>query len=175
MRVRSRGGMTVLPLMLVLALGGCSTGDGGQVASAGSAGQDGGSENDSADLSREERAAMYAECMRENGVDMPDPEPGKGIQLKLGPGTDRETVDEAMEACHEYSPQGTGGGNPKMLEAAQRFAECMRENGVEDFPDPDPDQPGIRINPGEQDDPDFPNAQATCQDVLADARSGGQG
>ena len=37
-------------------------------------------------------------------------------------------------------------GAPEQQEAALKFAQCMRDNGVPDFPDPAPDGPLIDTN-----------------------------
>jgi predicted small secreted protein len=168
--------LAALPLLCALTLTGCGSDEGGgaDVASAGgtsSAAADGGGE----ELSRDEMNMKFAQCMRENGVDMPDPEPGKGVQLKVGPETSQETVQAAMEACREYSPQENGGGkgNPEQEAAFREYAQCMRDNGVEAFPDPDPSNPGMmKITPEIGEDPDFQTAQQACQEKLAPA--GGQ-
>jgi hypothetical protein len=54
--------------------------------------------------SAEQQEAMlaFAECMRENGVDIPDPQAGGGF-LQPGSGVDPQTPEfqEAMEACRD--------------------------------------------------------------------------
>jgi hypothetical protein len=82
--------------------------------------------------------------MRENGVDMPDPEPGQngGFQL-FGGGTgdvDQATLERALEACRDLAPQLEGGAeiDPEMEEQMLALAECMREHGI-DMPDPTTD------------------------------------
>ncbi|TDD25815.1 hypothetical protein E1218_14185 [Kribbella turkmenica] len=120
-------------------------------------------------LSRDEKAIKFTQCLREQGLDVPDPEPGKGPMLKFdrNSGVTREKVQQAMDACKEFNPQGEGGPNPQQEENGRKFAECMRENGVEKFPDPKPGQRGIMIGPGVADDPDFQQAQETCQPIMA--------
>jgi len=120
-------------------------------------------------LSRDEKAVKFTQCLRENGLNVPDPEPGKGPMLKFGPdsGVSREQVDKALEACKEFNPQGEGGADPQQEENGRKFAECMRKNGVEKFPDPKPGQRGIQIGPEVGDDPDFQKAQDACQSILA--------
>lgn len=92
----------------------------------------------------DEAALEFAECMRENGVDMPDPEPGQngGFQL-FGGGTgdvDQATLERALEACRDLAPQLEGGAeiDPEMEEQMLALAECMREHGI-DMPDPTTD------------------------------------
>jgi hypothetical protein len=120
-------------------------------------------------LSRDEMAIKFTQCLRENGLNVPDPEPGKGPMLKFdkNSGVTQQKVQEAMEACKEYNPQAEGSPNPQQEENGRKFAECMRTNGVEKFPDPKPGQRGIMIGPGVGDDPDFQKAQETCQPILA--------
>lgn len=65
--------------------------------------------------SAEERAAMeeasleFARCMREHGVDVPDPKPGEGIRIG-GPGTklnpDDPTFQKAQKACEGIMREG---------------------------------------------------------------------
>ena len=120
-------------------------------------------------LSRDEMAVKFTQCLREQGLNVPDPEPGKGPMLKFGPdsGVSREQVDKALEACKEYNPQGEAGPNPQQEENGRKFAECMRKNGVEKFQDPKPGQRGIQIGPEVGEDPDFQKAQEACQSILA--------
>ena len=51
-------------------------------------------------------------------------------------------------------------------EAVRAYAQCIRDNGVPDFPDPDPD--GRVRGPGheQQDDPKFRAAMETCRQKL---------
>ncbi|WP_433162648.1 hypothetical protein [Kribbella sp. CA-247076] len=122
-----------------------------------------------ASMSRDEKAIKFTQCLREQGLDVPDPEPGKGPMLKFNreSGVTQEKVQQAMEACKEFNPQGESGPNPQQEENGRKFAACMRENGVEKFPDPEPGQRGIMVGPGVGDDPDFKKAQETCQPIMA--------
>lgn len=149
MRGRIHGVLAAVSLALALALTGC--------------GGDDGTKGDSAGESDHDKALKFAACMREHGVDMEDPEPGEPVRLQVK-GVDKETVDKAQEACKKYAPQnGKGpGDDPKMKEKMLKFAECMRDNGVEEFPDPS-DEGGIMINKDLEDDPDFEKAQEKCQ------------
>jgi hypothetical protein len=161
-------------LALAIALTGCGSGDGGQndqVASGGGT-QPTASTSTSpgnGELSRDEKGVKFTQCLRENGVNVPDPEPGKAPMIKLDPssGVSREDMDKAMEACKEFSPQGESGADPQLEENGRKFAACMRENGVEKFPDPKPGQRGIMIDKAAGEDPDFPKAQEACQSILA--------
>jgi hypothetical protein len=62
---------------------------------------------------------------------------------------DGPTWNQALDACKDLQPPGfTGGGerSSSQQEAALQFAQCMRENGVADFPDPAPGQPLVDTN-----------------------------
>ncbi|MDL4772427.1 MULTISPECIES: hypothetical protein [Thermomonosporaceae] len=171
MRSRTRGALALLPLVLALTLTGCGSGDedggkgAGGVAGGPAAGGPGG---DVAD-----KQVKFAECMRKNGVDMDDPEPGKGIMVKSTPGSDKGAMDRAMAACRQFGPEANAspGAHPEQEKRAADFAACMRKNGV-DFPDPEPGQVGIKIDKKVGDDPDFPKAQKACQSVFAGGPGG---
>jgi hypothetical protein len=90
-------------------------------------------------------AALYrqlAQCIRQHGVpNLPDPvqDPTTG-EWDLPPGT-VEPGRAAMEACRsimERIPQGNRQGARSAADMAKlrRFAQCMRDHGVPDWPDP---------------------------------------
>ncbi|WP_328531000.1 hypothetical protein OG984_07710 [Nocardioides sp. NBC_00368] len=153
----------------IASAGGDSTADSDTSAAAGDEGGEGGDR---------EQMLKFTKCLREHGLEVEDPAPGEGLKLKFGGGgqqVDRETVQKAMEACQEYAPQGQmGADNPEMREAMLEMAECMRENGVEDFPDPEPGQMGMQITPEIGEDPQFEAAQEACRDIMESARSQAQ-
>lgn len=70
------------------------------------------------ELSEEERQEFqdqvlaFARCMREQGIDMPDPEFGEGgrITQRMDRPADEERFREAEEACKEFRPEPPGGG-----------------------------------------------------------------
>lgn len=68
---------------------------------------------------------------------------------------------------------GSGGGPAGADEAALAFAECMRDEGVEDFPDPEVSDDGrVRITGGgDPDDPTVQAAQEACQPLLEEGGS----
>jgi hypothetical protein len=93
-----------------------------------------------------EAALDFAKCMREHGVDMPDPQPGQGggLMLRSGPGeadqASRATMDRAQKACRDIlervrPPEMSEEQEQKFKEQALKFARCMREHGI-DMPDP---------------------------------------
>lgn len=60
-----------------------------------------------------EQALRHARCMREHGVDMPDPTFGEGgkVQMKIEGGIDPESpaFQEAQRACGEIGPRNKEG------------------------------------------------------------------
>ncbi|MFJ6655708.1 hypothetical protein ACIQNG_04995 [Streptomyces sp. NPDC091377] len=168
-RTRTRAALVALPLAAVLALTGCGGNDGGDggVASAGGDRKGGNSTGAEPGLGQEETAQKFAECMRENGVDMADPKPGEGFDLDMD-GVDRSKAEKAMEACRQYEPVENGANDRVGKETEERlrkYAQCMRKNGVDDFPDPIPGG-GLQMDRSLQDDPDFKKADETCKGLL---------
>ena len=88
-------------------------------------------------LTAQEKAVKFAECMRANGVPhFPDPDP-KG-DTNFGVDVTREVWLKAIDACKAFKPPGalSSKRSPKEQSASLRFAQCVRDNGVKDFPDP---------------------------------------
>ena len=98
----------------------------------------------------QEALLAFARCMREHGVDMPDPEvDDKGrVRMRIdGGNTPRATMEAAEKACQDKMPQrgGDGADDGAIRAFGLKLARCMREHGIEQFPDPTDD--GIRITP----------------------------
>jgi hypothetical protein len=171
MRRGLRLAYAAVPIAFVVALAGCAGDgdDGNGVASVGGTPSAAASSGAAAPGDSAELALKFAQCMREHGVDMPDPEIDGGrisMRINAKPGVD---VDAAQEACKEYAPSGGPGGgqpDPQMRERMLAHAQCMREHGVESFPDPAADQGGIRIDEDIAEDPDFAAAQKACDEQL---------
>ena len=85
-----------------------------------------------------EKAVKFSECMRENGYpDFPDPK-ASGEFPTFGISVSPAVWVKALRACKELQPPGSFSAHlsPKQLSAALKFAQCIRANGVKDFPDP---------------------------------------
>ncbi|MFB4319607.1 hypothetical protein [Actinomadura sp. 21ATH] len=168
MRLRTRGALAAFPLVMALALTGC----GGDEKDSGVATVSGGKQTQAAGgdgLTADQRNVKFAECMRKNGVDMEDPKPGEGPRIMVTGGPKQgEVMEKAQQACKQYAPQQNAGpgGDKQAEERGRKFAECMRKNGVENFPDPEPGQRGIKITGEVGKDPDLQTAQQKCQDLL---------
>lgn len=114
-------------------------------------------------------AYAYAACMRDHGIDMADPDPKTGLPT-VGDSVDPESAafKEAHEACGDLLPGGIRGqGDDTELDTYLEFAQCMRKNGMPDFPDPQPGS-GEGMFPGiDRNDPAFGKASEACQHILA--------
>ena len=92
-----------------------------------------------------EKAVKFSECMRANGVsDFPNPN-ALGDFPSYGISVSKAVWMKAVAACKALQPPGTLSAKltPAQLSAAIKFAQCVRENGVPDFPDPVSGQPLI--------------------------------
>jgi len=122
-------------------------------------------------------ALTYSRCMREHGVsNFPDADAEGRIRISP-PGSidpDSAVFRAAGDACRDLAPPGWGdtAQDPGDAEVMLEFARCMRENGIADYPDPDPNA-GVRLTL----DPNDPKAQAaleSCKTILEDLQSGPQ-
>jgi hypothetical protein len=126
-----------------------------------------------------EKAVKFAECMRDNGVsEFPDPNASGDFAygIKAGSSLDPSTAawQQAIGACKDLEPPGF---MPKTLttqeiDARLKFAQCIRENGVPDFPDPTENGPLINVQ-NAQSNTELQAALQKCRNLLA-AGSGGQ-
>ena len=76
--------------------------------------------------------------MRANGVtDFPDPN-ASGEFPSYGVSVSPAVWKQATTACKDLQPPGTLSGKRtrKQQSASLRFAQCVRDHGVKDFPDP---------------------------------------
>ena len=137
-----------------------------------------------------------AACMRDEGIDMDDPQIDADGNVRLGAiirqasDADPDDIRAAMEACSEYLEGVTLGFRDFDITEFQdqmlEFAGCMRDNGF-DMPDPDfsnflprggargGGEPGGgpfgEIDPN---DPGFQSALEACQDILSFGGFGGR-
>jgi len=106
--------------------------------------------------SDEDKMRDFTKCMREHGIDMPEPDANGRITAKaIGGPEDGDKMQKADEACRSLLPNG---GKPKPLspeelDKQRKIAKCMRDHGV-DMPDPDPNNPGMAITLGADGDKD---------------------
>lgn len=100
-----------------------------------------------------QKAVTFAGCMRNNGVtNFPDPASGKVTIDAVVNGSrldpNAPAFEQAIRACKRLEPAGFMGGKrtSQQQQAGLKFAQCIRENGVPDFPDPLPNGPLVDTN-----------------------------
>jgi hypothetical protein len=126
------------------------------------------------------KAVKFAQCMRENGVsEFPDPDASGNLtidQIANGSSLDTSTAafKQAISACRDLEPPGFTGGkrSPEQQKAALKFAQCIRDNGVKDFPDPTPDGPLVDTSrmpgsPGARSIPGLQTAMEKCSAIYS--------
>ncbi|MGL5930826.1 MAG: hypothetical protein ACRCY8_17990 [Dermatophilaceae bacterium] len=182
----------VLLAGVLTACGGEESSSGGVAAiEEGSGGGSSSSASPTASGDAEQQLLDYVECLRGEGLDVPDPtvdaegnltlRPQGGAGAGAGQRLDREQFQKAQETCGQ-PPEGALGideqDRSELQDAALEFAKCMRGEGI-DVPDPDFSQGG----PGaggqgpfgdlDTDDPKVAAAMEKCQSAFGDALPGG--
>jgi hypothetical protein len=157
MKGASRGTPWLLTAVLAVLLAACGQGAGTSTATSSPS-------SDSRDA-----ALLYAQCMRSNGVPgFPDPDANGRFSLSHGEGgvdQDDPTFRAAAEACRALAPSGEHEqfGDPVFVEQMREFSQCMRDNGLPDFPDPDADG-RLRGTGHEAGGPTYEAAFAACRE-----------
>jgi hypothetical protein len=173
--MRRPGILAAIPLALTLALAGCGGGDSGANVASVNTAKPSAAASAAASGDPQAKALKFAQCMREHGIQMDDPEPGKGVMFKMDKNGSQEKMQQAQEACKEFQPTGMGPGgkpDPKQAEQMRKYSQCMRDNGVEAFPDPDGGM--LRMTGDAGEDPDFKAANEKCaKEFLPGAAQGG--
>jgi hypothetical protein len=141
---------------------------------------------------RDQQLLAFSQCMRQHDVpDFPDPvtNGSGGVSLPIN-GSNLNLHSAAFQAaqqtCLSLLPEGyNGGGNgegaDRVFQKRLAYSQCMRDNGVPNFPDPQRDASGgITGNGGigkdnlglDPNSPAFQAAQQTCQLKLPGAAPG---
>jgi hypothetical protein len=103
-----------------------------------------------------ERARQYVACLRQQGVEVADPDAGKQPELDR----DRPQDKAAAQACRQYLPV-TARDREWDVGTLREYSACMRREGFSDFPDPVPGQ-GLEIPKDVVRDPAFRAADQAC-------------
>ncbi|MEV8448408.1 hypothetical protein [Streptomyces parvus] len=157
-RGRSLAAACALAAALTLTATACS-GDGGGT-------KDGGSAS-GGEKTKEDQALEHRKCLREQGLDIPEPKPGQdGMGLTIDGGSmSKEKMEKAFKACEDKAV----GGGPKELSQAEKdkmvaYARCMRQNGF-DMPDPKFDGGAMQAAPAlkSKDMKKFEKANKACE------------
>ncbi len=173
--------LTIIVFALAVAAAACSSSDDTGVASLTTVGQESTTSTTSS-TSDEQALIEFSRCMRDQGVDFPDPvvdEDGyPRFEFADPESIDRDALFEAGEACRDLL-EGVVLGLPDFNTAEfndtfLEYATCMRDHGFSDMPD--------RLDfatlmqggelPFDPTDPDFIAADEECRDIFAEFRAG---
>jgi hypothetical protein len=128
--------------------------------------------------SQDAARVKFAQCLRDNGVNVPDnPAQNGGAQALQN--IDQSKLQAAMKACQKYQQSAVGNlsdsQQQEFRDAFAKFSSCMRQHGVE-VPNigagGGPPVGGNQIN---QNDPKVKAARNACQDKLPTGGFGRQG
>ena len=178
------GGLGGLGVVAVTVLGACGgSSPSAQVASLAGSQSTGGTTTTTAGTTSEADAQQamldFAQCMREHGIDMPDPQFGDNGNASFSVGSegtpaDKTKLDDAQKACQSYLDKVKSNAppmDPAKVEAEKQrmldFAQCMRDHGI-DFPDPQisTDGGGLQVQLGgpglDPNSPGFKEANDAC-------------
>lgn len=156
-----------------VALAACGGGGGDGDDGVATLGEDDGDATTTTTVDPEEAMLAFAACMRDNGVDFPDPGANGEISIQVGP-DDEEAWREAEEACGDLRPQMAPMSEEERAEVTDQLlaqAECMRDRGW-DMPDPEiitPADGGVQFRFSERldidpEDPEFQADQEACRE-----------
>ncbi|HVF53076.1 MAG TPA: hypothetical protein VNC78_05650 [Actinomycetota bacterium] len=167
-------------LIALIALGACGGNESApQVATLGAQGD--ASPSAAPSIDPEKARIEFAECMREHGVEVPDPaaapgDEGGAVFIGVEGEFDEAKFKEADDACRHLLQgafeEPSAAQMDEFEDAAVAFAQCMRDNGVEDHPDPEFSGDGMAIEISGSDimdDPDFKSAEEKCRKLLPGA------
>lgn len=113
---------------LAAVLAGCGSGSGGSTSASPTANE-------------HDQGVKFAQCMRKHGIQMDDPKPGKGVEIRVR-SEDEAKMKAATKACQAYAPERDSKGtmSAEDLDRMTKLAQCLRRNGM-DVADPKPGQP----------------------------------
>jgi hypothetical protein len=140
----------------------------------------------------EEAMLEYTQCMRDQGIDLPDPvrvesadggrTEGGVIAINADAADDGAGIDprsdefnEAQEACGSIMDDVIGDieidpeQEAEMRERLLDYAECMREQGI-DYPDPvfEDGRVTVGVGPVDMDMDEFEQANEACREIMGD-------
>jgi hypothetical protein len=132
--LRPPGAFAMVALISVISAG-CGSNAPSETVTASSTGT--ASSGASKKLTARDKAVKFAECIRAHGVsDFPDPDAKNDFQY--GVSVSPAVWKQATTGCKDLQPPGSLSAKrtPKQQSASLRFAQCVRDHGVKDFPDP---------------------------------------
>jgi hypothetical protein len=157
-------------VVLLVGLAGCSAAGGSQAATTTTSGQ-------------QDAAAVWQElvaCARANGMpNLPDPQIDSNGQAHFPNGLPKppESVRRACQSIYDRLPASVREDTkrpPTDIQALLRFARCMRQHGIADFPDPKADGtfPLTGTSAGRGKTPRIVGAMQACDRLNPDPNGG---
>ena len=137
----------------------------------------------------EQAVLAFTACLRENGLDVPDPRMDENGNvdlesfLEIATQVDPDDADVAVEACSDLLDDIELGFDQidftDLQDTLVEFSACMRDNG---YDLPDPDFSGLAnlqgdgpFGPIDLEDPAFLAALESCDEILANISLTGDG
>lgn len=113
----------------------------------------------------QDKSVQFAQCMREHGVNIPDPKPGGGgLKVPKEALADKAKLNAAIKACGKYGGQAvkglTGQGGAQNQDKQLKLARCLRQHNV-DVADPQAGKP-LKLPPGSLNSARVKEALKTC-------------
>ena len=168
--------VSALGAALVIGLAACGSSSSSSTTSASAA-----SGSNTSSSARYQARLNLAKCLREHGLNVPDPSPNGGPAGGGGGGIFRSArsnpnFQSAMQACAQYRRAATPAGNLSPAQRAQfqqdlvKFAQCMRSHNI-NVPDPTSSAGGgfrifRQIPSSERNSPAFRTALQACSTNL---------
>ena len=148
--------LAMLLIVPLLALAACGGGPQGETGTS--------SASAKATLDSKDAELKFAQCMRDNGVDFPDPgtkEAQKGVLVT-------DAYEKAGKACEKWrraSSSYVDPLDPEVMDGKAKYAQCMRERGMK-VHDPDPKTGGYTVEVTDKDKNRFIAASGECKHHL---------
>ncbi|MBV8302624.1 MAG: hypothetical protein JOZ04_00335, partial [Acidimicrobiia bacterium] len=124
----------------------------------------------------DERASVAAAlaCVRQHGANLPDPQIDANGQVHFDQAATAAIPQSALQAAEQSCSDliakalATVPKDPNLVGDRLKFAQCMRQHGVTDSPDPDPTTGRFNLNgPAiDKNSPQVAAAEQACQGLL---------
>ncbi|MEU8118861.1 hypothetical protein AB0C21_09130 [Spirillospora sp. NPDC049024] len=155
---------------LAVAAAGCG---GSGESKSGSSGTDPAGASGAKAVATVDQGIRHAQCMRENGLPgYPDPGQNPGANL---PDRDSAAFRKAQRACQSLEPPQKQPGTPENAELQAKmlkWTQCMRKNGVPNFPDPQDGRILVKKGTIDNKTPQFRRAVEACRPLEAGGAKG---
>ncbi|GAA4225704.1 hypothetical protein FHR32_002274 [Streptosporangium album] len=129
----------------------------------------------SASVDRGQAQLKFAQCMRENGVDMADPNGSGQIRVQAQKGEEAK-MEKAMKECQHFMEDAVGdkgaANDPKRRDEMVKYVQCLRENGIA-IDDPDPNG-RLRLKMSDGSEQKMKAAEEACKEFAPAMKGSGR-